>query len=292
MEVILQTPKSKYRNSWLELIQSCKIPNTVSAPIAASWQRCLESNLDPRGDNTSKLLLGDDLKALHAARRQLVEASQDSLNVLEKSLVRMPHAILLTDEDGNILHASGSQHVWKYFQQCSLVPGGNASEKFLGTTAPGIVVVEKRPAIVTYEEHFSEIYHWCCCVASPILNSDGKLVGCLDVTTSGDHSESLQLLLGLNLNSTGCIQSEFHAMQFLEKMEEARDFTGNMLNHLEHGIIILDPTGNILHANRRAGHLLKTPLQHLLSKHYGQVVNAEALGRCLSREERAHGKVT
>jgi transcriptional regulator with PAS, ATPase and Fis domain len=284
----------RYRKLWLDFTKGGKIRNDVNPPVASSWQRCLESNIDPRGDNVCRLLPSEGLSVLQAARRPFIEASRFSLEVLEKSLLRLPHAILLSDQDGNILYASGAQHVWRYFEECGVVAGGSISEKFLGTTAPGIVLAEKRPAMVlTYAEHYSEIYHWCCCVAAPVLDSAGGIAGSLNITTSGDHFESLQLLLGLNVSTAKCIESELHVMQFLEKQTtETRDFAGSMLNYLEHGIIIIDHRGSILHANRGACRFLKTPVQHLLSRHYAQVIKADALELCFSKEAIAHGKAT
>ncbi len=283
----------KHRRLWSDFTKSCRIGNKVRPPIASSWQRCFENNLDPRAPNVSKLLGRGELSRLLAARKPLLDASRSSLKILERSLSKIPHTILLSDEDGNIIYASGSRHVWRQFEECGVDLGGSVNEKYVGTTAPGVVLTEKKAAmIVTYAEHYSEIYHWCCCTASPIFKAAGSLAGCLNITTSGDHFENIQLLHALNVSTARYIQLELHTAQFIEGKPEAEDFIGGILANLEHGIIIFDNDGKILHTNQRACHLLKTPMQHLLCKHHGQVIKTDALGICFSRDANVRGKAT
>lgn len=278
---------------WLDFTKSRRIGERVRAPIASSWQRCVANNLDPHAYNFPKLLDRGELSRLLAARKPLLDASRSSLQALERSLSKIPHTVLLTDEDGNILYAFGSGHVWRHFEECGVNVGGSLNEKYLGTTAPGIVLTEKMAAItVTYAEHYSEIYHWCCCAASPVFQSDGSLAGCLNITTSEDHFHSLQLLHALNVSTAQHIQMELHTAQFIDEKPEAEEFIGGILANLEHGIIIFDNNGKILHVNQRACHLLKTPVQHLICKHYGQIIKTDALGMCFSKDANVRGKVT
>jgi len=58
---------------------------------------------------------------------------------------------------GNILYRSGSGVVADCFQEANLVACGNCTEGVIGTTAPGIVLVEEKPSValgrpITQEE--------------------------------------------------------------------------------------------------------------------------------------------
>ena len=65
-----------------------------------------------------------------------------------------------------------------------------------------------------------------------------------------------------------------------------------MMNYMEHGVLVFDRTGNIVHANRRAGNLLNTPVQQLISKNYHQFIDSEILAVSHSSGARVEGKAT
>ena len=145
---------------------------------------------------------------------------------------------------------------------------------------------------VVCEEHYSEMYHWVCCAASPIFDAGGNLAGALNIVISHEHASNVPLVLGLSLSTVRCIQSELHTMQFLSKMDETRGLTDSMMNYMEHGVIVFDRSGNIVHANRRAGNLLNTPVQQLISKSYHQFIDSEILAVSHSSGARVEGKAT
>jgi transcriptional regulator with PAS, ATPase and Fis domain len=162
----------------------------------------------------------------------------------------------------------------------------------IGTTAPGIVLVEEKPSVVMREEHYDEIYHWCCCSASPIFDFEGRLTGCLDFTLFHDQAHHMDFLFGLNVTTAKSIQSSLHIQQLLERMEGAKDFIDSTSNLTKERLLILERTGRILHANEKAADLLGLPVHKLLGEHYQQVMESATVASCLTSRTPKRGRLT
>ncbi len=261
-------------------------PGAFSPRVATSWKRCAEANLDPLDMNISRVLSEQEWKDLVARNQPLLDVSRSSLHLLEKSLTRFSHAILLCDPDGNILYQSGTGRVLEDFNEAGLVAGGNCSETVLGSTAPGVVLVERKPVVMVQEEHYSRIYHWCCCAAAPIVDIDGKFRGCLDVTTSYEQAREMRLLLGLTMTTVRSIQAELHVQQLLHRAQESRQILDCTFGLAQQAVLVLDAAGRIVHANPQAAQIIRRPLSDLAGTHYRALMESPAVEEAL-REARS-----
>ena len=292
MSLIRRRENKVYHKEWLNFINCGELTQNVNPVIAASWQRCRASGLDPRGHNIPHLRsphLRDDLKTRSLP---LLEASRSSLRNLEESIGRISSVILLTDAAGNILFYTGSGGVGKYFAELGIVAGASDSEELLGTTALALSLHEQKPVTVLGEEHYSELYHRLCCASSPIFDSEGALAGGINIAVSVEDESKVPLLLGLSLNTVRCVQAEFHAVGFLAKLNKVNSLTYSIVECMDHGVILFDPIGNIIQANRKAGSILLGSGQHTVSKNYHELIKTELPAACCSTEVIADGRVT
>lgn len=260
-------------------------PGAFSPHIVTSWKRCAQANLNPLDLNISRVLSEQEWKDLVARNEPLLDVSRSSLRLLEKSLTRFSHAILLCDPDGNILYQSGTGRVLEDFNEAGLVAGGNCSETVLGSTAPGIVLVERKPIVMVQEEHYSRIYHWCCCAAAPIVDIDGRFRGCLDVTTSYEQAREMRLLLGLTMTTVRSIQAQLHVEQLLHRAQETQQILDCTFGLSQQGVLVLDSAGRIVHANPRAAQMTRRPLAALPGAHYREFMESPVVEETL-REAR------
>jgi transcriptional regulator with PAS, ATPase and Fis domain len=241
--------------------------------------------------NLSRALPSRQLDALLKKNALLLDASRSSLEMAERTLRRTPYALLLCDTNGNVLYQSGSGVVSDCFNEAGLVVGGNCSEGVIGTTAPGIALFEEKPTVVLREEHYSEIYHWCCCSASPIFDIEGRLTGCLDFTLFYDQANLIDFVFGLNVATAKSIQSSLHIQQLLGRMENAREFIDSTSNLTHKSILVLEETGTILHANDKAADLLKVPVHELSGSLYNEHLESDAVDSCLSTRTPKRGRI-
>jgi transcriptional regulator of acetoin/glycerol metabolism len=241
--------------------------------------------------NLSRALPARELDDLLGTNALLMDASSPSLEIAERSLGRTPYALLLTDPKGNILYKSGAGLVSECFDEAGLVAGGNCSEGVIGTTAPGIVLLEHKPSVVLREEHYSEIYHWCCCSASPIFDIEGRLTGCLDFTLFYDQASHMDYVFGLNVATAKGIQSSLHIRQLLDRMEHAREFIDSTSDLTRKSILVLEGTGRILHANRKAAEWMQRAVQDLVGTHYSEFFESDAVASCLAARTPRRGRI-
>ncbi|MDR3556522.1 MAG: sigma 54-interacting transcriptional regulator [Syntrophobacteraceae bacterium] len=245
--------------------------------------------LDPRRPKHSRVLSPPEVKSLLERNSLLAQGSQTSLRLLEASLQNIPHGTILSDAQGYVLYKSGTEPISGIFDKTGIVPGGNCLESTIGTTAPGLAIIHKIPIIVQMEEHYNEVYHWCCCAAAPIFNLDGGVAGCINVTTNHENTDKLEFIYRLTLTMAKCLQSELHLMQCLSGLEVSKEIIGSVVNLTDRAVMVVDMSGTILQANQRAGSVLKTPVSHLISRHYSDFFKSDSLSCCLSTKKADHG---
>ncbi|HZW37540.1 MAG: sigma-54-dependent Fis family transcriptional regulator, partial [Deltaproteobacteria bacterium] len=115
------------------------------------------------------------------------------------------------DSTGYVLSRVGSGKILNYCDDVSIREGANCSESSIGTNAPGLALITREPVIVTADEHYSTTYHPAFCVASPILDENRNLLGCVDITKFFDRyiSEDMKKhLLNLAISLSDMIRNE------------------------------------------------------------------------------------
>jgi transcriptional regulator with PAS, ATPase and Fis domain len=249
----------------------------------------MQADLSPVGINVSDVQQGERLHSLLDKNAFLLEASRQNLDILAKGLASIPFVILLCDPRGDIVFTTGSEPLFDFFLQTGAV-GSNCRESVIGTTAPGIVLAEKKPAVVLLEEHFTKIYHWCCCAAAPIFDSRGDLAACLNVMTSREHISHINLLIGLSLTTSRAIESEMQLREHLRNMAEMRGVAADVLDCLNEPIIVTDKGGTILHANRMACRLAEMSPDLLQGMRCRDLMESEAIENCLRKEMTSRGR--
>ena len=80
MFILKSSPKTYRFEIWEKFTKSGSIIGDVPNFVAASWERCVESNLDPLGMNfPQKVLLGDELNHLLKFRRKTLQDYYDAV---------------------------------------------------------------------------------------------------------------------------------------------------------------------------------------------------------------------
>lgn len=289
IQLVRGIPKTDRHKVWERFVKSGTPSQSLDASIGASWTRCRETGVDPRGYNTSNVLPPQEIQRILARNSQLIKASRAGINLLEKPLGNMPHGVGLFDAECHILYQSSTDFLAKIHEKVGFLEGGTCSEKAIGTTAPALVTADQKPVTVLREEHYSELYHWCCCAAAPIFDLHGHFVGSIAISTSYDYAEHMQFIMGLTLTMAKCIQSELHLMQGMAGFEQSRDMMDSLVNHVDSGVMVFDSAGIVLHANQKASGLLKTPTPRLISRHYSQFLKSDAIPLCLSTDRPTSG---
>ena len=168
----------------------------VPDAILQSWRRCQRQGLsaDARPDVAPVPELS--LRELRQRRERLWRLARPELEGLAGSLSSSDGIVLLTDEEGWVLDAEGSNSFLDRAGQVALMPGVRWDEGTVGTNAIGTAIVEGRALQVRGGEHFFAPHGILTCSATPIFDPFGQRVGVLDISGDARHAHLHALALG------------------------------------------------------------------------------------------------
>lgn len=168
----------------------------VPDAILQSWRRCQRQGLsvDARPDVAPVPELS--LRELRQRRERLWRLARPELEGLASSLASSDGIVLLTDEEGWVLDAEGSNSFLDRAGQVALMPGVRWDEGTVGTNAIGTAIVEGRALQVRGGEHFFAPHGILTCSATPIFDPFGQRVGVLDISGDARHAHLHALALG------------------------------------------------------------------------------------------------
>ncbi len=219
----------------------------IVAQIERSWQRSKTAGLERRRNPGIYKVTGRELKSRRhrlASLLQLIET--DFLPKYRQAILASSSRVMLTDREGTILEAWGSENFLATAQQVALEPGCRWSEELRGTNAIGTAIAEKAPSLVLAGNHFLNDLGHVSCAASPITDGRGQVTAVLDI--SGHHAdfggEKIHLVQMMSLDLENQLLREVYA-----EYDQIR-FT-NYFDSPVGGLLVFDQ-GRLIAANRVA----------------------------------------
>jgi transcriptional regulator of acetoin/glycerol metabolism len=202
--------------------------------VARSWQR--STGINPQA--YEKPLSQRKLETRQAQNSRLISIAQPIIR--EICMLSGKNYIEIFDKDGYSLGGYGN----------SIFPpeiGFNCNEKVLGTNAIGTVLIENTPLEIGGYEHYAGWLHSYKCMAAPIHDASGNVIGVLNITNPlGDlpHWISHVMCLGVKLIENQLLyKSEQSAIQYL------RNTFTSIIELLQEGIFLIDDYGKIADTN-------------------------------------------
>lgn len=221
-------------------------PGWVAPWVERSWQRCLESGLQPGQKvgfaQVSAPMLRHTLEANHG----LIAAAQPMLQSLARAIVNTRYFAILTNTEGVVVDACGAiDHADPRAHLITRI-GTDLSERSMGTTAIGTTLSELQPVWLHRGEHFFDQTSVYSCAGAPLFGPDGACVGMLDVT--GVDVQERPELKHLVMQSANKIENALitalpHALLL------RLNWPGNTLGSDTDGLLCLDADGWIAGAN-------------------------------------------
>ncbi|MGA4838898.1 GAF domain-containing protein [Streptomyces sp. G45] len=164
--------------------------------IAASWDRMLETGVDPEHDVRAGVLHTDEVE-----RRRQASPLKQILPVLREGLLSVAdvaqHIMVVADAEGRLLWREGNRSVLKMADGHGFEVGADWRESVVGTNGIGTPLVTRRPMQVFSAEHFVRSHHHWTCTGAPITDPrDGQLLGVVDISGPLDtvHPATLALV--------------------------------------------------------------------------------------------------
>lgn len=242
------------QQAWDRLVTSSVVETSLlRKEVALSWERCLEHQV-----STSKgisIITDIDLLIKREENERLYCAAMPHMKQLYESIRGKGYVVILTDPRGVILELFGDKCMQSLAEKLDVVPGSDNSEKSIGTTAPGVSLVRRRPIQIHAHEHFCQLYHNWSCSAAPIFDSQGQLLGSLDISNVDPYNHP-QLMLDLVKMTVKTIEMEFHSRELHRQYSRSFHYFNTVVEELSEAMIFFDEKGNIRHLNQKAQTLI------------------------------------
>ncbi len=201
---------SPHNSEWREYIRRGS-ERGVQGKIIESWQRCGRMGLNPYERNIPVPTDSSQFNKRMEENLEIVELYQFYIRRFSGLLEQLGACSFVCDTDGFILSRAGYGKVLHFFDDFSLSEGSSCCEKVIGTNAPSLALIVREPVVVTADEHYTKTYHPAFCAASPILDENRNLLGCVDITKFFDPNISEELrkhLLNLAISLSDMIRNE------------------------------------------------------------------------------------
>lgn len=226
----------------------------LPAPVAASWARCRELGLDPLRPPAPEVLpfaeVGRRREAVAAMRRLALAEMQ----LLHAQIAGSEFMIALGDADGVVLDTISDQAFSDSAAGRSIIPGSLWCEATRGTNALGLAARERAPVAVHGREHYFADHGRLSCMAVPILEPDGAVLGLLDASCTNEARQ--QHTLALVRMAAAQVENGLIFQARAGSLIVAFHPRAEYLETISAGLLALSPDGEVLALNRPAVALL------------------------------------
>ncbi|MQT14803.1 sigma-54-dependent Fis family transcriptional regulator [Segnochrobactrum spirostomi] len=161
------------------------LPSAVLAPqVAASWQRCRALGLDPRASPRDVVVSFVEVKRRREEEATLRRLALAEMQLLYAQIAGSNFMIALGDRDGMVLDTLSDREFADSAAGRAIVPGSLWGEGERGTNALGLAARERAPVAIHGLEHYFSDHGHLSCMAAPILDPRGGVLGLLDASCS------------------------------------------------------------------------------------------------------------
>jgi transcriptional regulator of acetoin/glycerol metabolism len=260
--------------AWEEFILRDVASNSIlRKEVLESWKRCKRIGLDPLSKREKVALSSLELMSFLLNNKELIEAAEPIMNVLEISVRGTGFITTLSDRNGYVLKVCGDQEIMEMAEQNYYLPGCSRSEQDAGTNAIGLCLQEKKPIQLTGAEHYNINHHPWTCSSAPIFNSNRDLMGA--ITLSGKSIGKHQHTLALVISAAEAVESKLRERTLINDEEKLNILLNSIVNSISDAIITIDNELVISHINNYAKKLFCIGVGDVVGKEIQKAVKPD-----------------
>jgi transcriptional regulator of acetoin/glycerol metabolism len=227
----------KMKSIWQRFMTDGALDATGMQPIVVkSWQKCRSLGVNPYSSGGTPV----DKDVFH----QVLDRSNTLLQVARPvmqsvyRIIQATHFLLaLTDGDGIVLDTIGDEAILQRSENILFRRGSIWSNAGVGSNAPGIALEYDVPIQMNGAEHYCQSQHSWTCSAAPIHDTNGKIIGCLDVSgpVEAAHPHTLALVISSAFSIERMLK-DYHRMALMQSR-----VSGNQAIYTFDDIMAADP---------------------------------------------------
>ncbi|WP_340397223.1 MULTISPECIES: sigma-54-dependent Fis family transcriptional regulator [Paenibacillus] len=164
------------------------------------------------------------------------------------------YAIVLTDQDGVLLHTMLNKELEPECVKVNFVEGARWDEASVGTNAVGTALAVNDAVQVLGGEHYCTTHHAWTCSAAPIHDSRGNVIGCLDL--SGKAEDVHAHTFGVVVSAVSSIEKQLHMLETSQMMHA-------VFQSMQDGLLVIDTAYRVRHFNERLASIFMLSLEQM-----------------------------
>lgn len=218
--------------------------------IKNSHERSRGYGIEKERITPKKILEGSEVSTALRKSKKLMDIAAPFMQMLYNLLQDSGFILLLTDKDGCILNIIGDNSIVEAAKALNMIIGAYMDEGSIGTNAMGTAIKEDSPIQISAKEHFITAYHRWTCSAAPIHDTEGNIIGTLNLT-GGSHLVHPHTL-GMVVAAVKFIENQFKVNAAQKKLNEAYNYMNTIMDSISSLIIAIDREGIINSINDEA----------------------------------------
>lgn len=221
--------------------------------IRDSWQRCYDAGLDhghsPREVDASS----QEMRELLEQESFLLHLVRSEFPKLQKQLPGDSCLLGFANRNAVLIEVTCPNPILRSASRA--FPGSCWQEKFRGTNAIGTTAFTREPIAVSTQEHFLREYAALTCIAAPVSDPDGEVLGIIHLSSNCLARKRHSMAL-LRMSATH-IESEIFKQRYRSEILLQFHSRDEFANTLDAGLIALNEDGQVISSNRQAQFLLE-----------------------------------
>lgn len=233
--------------------------------IRDSWLRCYHQGLNLFDYNIGPILDKPVFDKILQNKTHLIDAAVPYIRKL--AAMCSNSMIMLTDEKGVVLYVQmdKNRHFSWTVDRFHLVPGIIWAEETVGTLTTTLCEKYQIPIQMSGPEHYSETYFVYTASSAPVMDINNNLTGTITLVTQDyitQNPHTLALIISISEN----IEKELHR-------RSNQDFLGGFLDASDQGVLILNNSGKITHANPKVCKILNFEMSKITGLAINDVID-------------------
>ncbi len=261
-----------------------------TSAVSSSWRRSQALGADQDGRAALSGAIADP-RTLRDARERAEHLRRAAASVLDgfAAACSANHFVaIVADAHGIVLDTLGGGAFEAEARRLRLVPGSDWREAVRGTNAIGTALAEGRPVAVYGNAHYAHVNEGLVCIAAPIFDPRGALVGVLDATSFASEARAFDP--GVVVTVARAIEEVLRAREYVRGASDL-DLVERLIDRARDPAFLIERPGRIVRANASGRQLASTPMLALLTdwrflqSHAGRTVDcSQYLGPQLRAE--------
>ncbi len=227
--------------------------------ISLSLERSTVYKINPnitQAPENAKLLQGE-LQELIQSHSHFYQVAIEEIHSLYDIIKNTGYCLTLAESSGYILYTMGDTEITEELNKRNYTTGYRWSEMDMGTCDISLVLIEKKPILLTSEKmyaHFSSDISSAC---APIFDETNTLIGTISLSgyTPNMHIHSL----GLVCQTAKNISSKLTKQSEIKELQTRYNYLNALLETSSKGIITINLQEKIQKANQKALTIFNLP---------------------------------